>query len=124
MNVPPMILNRASVEKGACLQSLIKFPADEPSTNSPARPPWRVMSIPRALLPISFWIPRKGSPNRAPAERDAPTPEPSNYLLKSPVNGPPPPGFPMGPYGERHPSPELSSTHSLVIHLTLEVPGK
>jgi len=30
----------------------------------------------------------------------------------------------MGPYRERHSSPELSSTHSLVINLSLEVPGK
>jgi len=32
--------------------------------------------------------PQKGAPpNRAPTERDAPFPEPSNYLLKFPVSG-------------------------------------
>ena len=45
------------------------------------------MSIPWALLPISFRIPRKSPPNRPPAKKDAPFPEPSNYLLKSPVSG-------------------------------------
>ena len=35
---------------------------------------------------MSFQIPRKESPNRAPAKRDVPFPEPSNYLLKFPVN--------------------------------------
>ena len=29
----------------------------------------------------------------------------------------------MGPYRERHPSPEFSATHSLVIHLSLKVPS-
>jgi len=36
-----------------------------------------VISIPWALLPISFRILRKEPPNRAPAKR-----EPSKYLLK------------------------------------------
>jgi hypothetical protein len=45
------------------------------------------MSVPWALFPISFRIPRKEPPpNTAPAKRDAPFPEPSNYLLKFPVN--------------------------------------
>jgi hypothetical protein len=45
---------------------------------------------------MSFQIPRKKPPNRAPTKRDAPFPEPSNYLLQFPViglhrfpNGPP-----------------------------------
>ena len=51
--------------------------------------------------------PQNGAPNRAPTKRDAPFPEPTNYLF--PVNGLP--RFPKtGPYRERHPSPELSST--------------
>jgi len=58
-------------------------------------------------------------PNRAPTERDAPSLEPSNSLLKFPVNRLHP-GSPT----ERHPSPELSSTHSVVIHLSLKVPSK
>jgi hypothetical protein len=33
-----------------------------------------------ALLPMSFRVPRKEPPNRAPAKRDAPFSEPSNYL--------------------------------------------
>jgi len=88
-----------------------------------------MMSVPWTLLPIFCWIPREetptlGSPNRAPTERErgAPCPEPSIYLLKCPVHWlTHPPKF---PYGERHPLPELSSTCSLVFHLSLKVPGK
>jgi hypothetical protein len=35
VNGPPVILNRAPVEKGACLQSLHKAPVDEPPTKFP-----------------------------------------------------------------------------------------
>jgi hypothetical protein len=35
---------------------------------------------------VSLQIPRKEPPNRAPAKRDAPFPEPTNYLLKFAVN--------------------------------------
>ena len=73
------------------------------------------MPVPWALLHISFQIPSKGaplsgSPNKAPAERDAPFPEPSYYLSKFPVNGTPtPPQVPQrGPYGERYLFPEPS----------------
>jgi len=53
--------------------------------------------------------PRKGTPlNRAPTKQDAPFPEPSNYFLK--FQSTDSPGSPTCPYGERHPSPELSST--------------
>jgi hypothetical protein len=44
---------------------------------------------------MSFRVPRKEPPNRAPAKGDAPFPEPSNYLLIFPVNGLP--RFPNGP---------------------------
>jgi len=55
-------------------------------------PLWREMPISRDFLYITFSIPSPppGSPHRAPIERDAPFPEPSNYLSKFPVNGPPP----------------------------------
>jgi len=36
---------------------------------------------------MSCWVPRKKPPNRAAAKRDAPLLEPSNYLLKFPING-------------------------------------
>jgi hypothetical protein len=39
VNGPPMILNRAHVEKGAHLQSLLKSPADEPSAKFPSGTP-------------------------------------------------------------------------------------
>ena len=42
---PPVILNRAPVEKGARLQSFLKYPADEPPANSPTGPPRRVMPV-------------------------------------------------------------------------------
>jgi len=48
---------------------------------------WMNLPVPWALLPISFRIPRKEPPNRAPAKKDAPFPEPSNYLLKFPGSG-------------------------------------
>jgi len=62
-----------------------------------------------------------GYPNSC--HRGTPPQEASNCLLKFPVNGLPP-GSPKGPYGERDLSPVLSSTRSLVIHLSLKVPGK
>jgi len=36
---------------------------------------------------MSFQVPRKKPTNGAPALKDAPFPEPTNYLLKFPVNG-------------------------------------
>jgi len=69
---------------------------------------WTDISVLWALLPMSFWIPRKEPPNGALANKDAPFPEPSYYLLKFPVNGPP--GSATGPWGHRCSSPELSST--------------
>jgi len=86
------------------------------------------MPLPRAFLPISFRIhskgaPPPGSPKRAPAETDAPFREPSfNFLSKFPVKGPPSPQVPQR--RERHPFLELSSTHPLIIHLSLKVHGK
>jgi len=41
----PMFPNRAPVEKGAFLQSLLKSVVDELTANSPTGPPWRVMSV-------------------------------------------------------------------------------
>ena len=65
----------------------------------PLSPPPHVLSGPQEGAP----------PTRATPNGDAPFPKPSNYLLKFPVNGLP--TFPStGPYRERHPSPELSST--------------
>jgi len=98
-----------------------------PLSGSPAGPPWREMSISRAFLYISFWIPNKkaptpGSPNRAPTERDAPFLEPSfNYLSKFPVNGPP---SQVPQRGERHPFPLPPSMHPLLTHFSLKVPSK
>ena len=99
-----MLLNRAPVRKGARLQSLLKAQVDEPPT--PTENDVRPLSPRPHVIPD----PQKGAPpsNRAPAKRDAPFPEPSNYILKLPVNGLR--RFPPGPYGERCPSPELSST--------------
>jgi len=43
----PMILNRALVEKGAHLQSLLKSPVDEPPAKlTSLAPPQRMMSVP------------------------------------------------------------------------------
>ena len=60
VNGPSLILNRAPVEKGAHLQGLHKALVDKPPLNSPAGPPWRMTSIPWALLHVS------GSPERKP----------------------------------------------------------
>jgi hypothetical protein len=64
----------------------------------PLSPPPPVLSDPQKGVP----------PNRAPAKRDAPFLEPSNYLQNSQSTDSP--GTPTGPYRERHPSPKLSST--------------
>jgi len=53
VNGPPMILNRAHMEKDARLQSLHKARKMSPLLNSPAGPPWRTMSS---------WVPRKEPP--------------------------------------------------------------
>jgi hypothetical protein len=45
------------------------------------------MSVHWALLPISFQIPRREPPNRAPAKKDTPFSETSSDLLNFPVNG-------------------------------------
>ena len=55
---------------------------------------WKKTPISKALLNIPFRAPSKravlpGSPHRAPADRDAPFPEPSICLSKSLVNEPP-----------------------------------
>jgi len=57
VNGPPMILNRAPVEKGACLQSLHKAPVDEPPTKFPSGAPMEndvlPLSSPPDVLPDS-----------------------------------------------------------------------
>ena len=58
-------------------------------------PPLGVMSIPWALLPIFFWIPRKEPHLTEFPQRHATCLEPSNYLLIFPVSGLP--TFPSGP---------------------------
>jgi len=54
-----ILLNRAPVEKGAHLQSFHETSVDEPPIEFPNGAPWIMMSVPRALLPMSFQIPRK-----------------------------------------------------------------
>jgi len=119
----PLILNRAPVEKGAHLQSLLNSPVDELPAKFPGRAPTESDVCPLSPPPHILLDPQKsspflGSPNRAPADRDAPFLEP--YLLKFPVNELHP--VPNGPHREGHPSQELSSTFSLIIHLSLKVP--
>jgi len=46
-----------------------------------------MMSIPWAPSSYPSGTPERNSPNRAPAKLNAPFPEPSNCLLKFPVNG-------------------------------------
>jgi hypothetical protein len=116
-------LEPSSVHKSPVDESLSRFPS-RTSTESDVRP----LSPPPHILPD----PQQRSPfprftNRAPAGRDAPFLEPSfSYFSKFLVNGLPPPlQVPQwDPYGERHPFPELCSTHPLLIHLSLKVPGK
>ena len=108
-----------------------RFLVNGPPTRFPSRAPMERNTHLHSLY-ISFWIPSKvatlpGSPNRDSTERDAPFPESSfDYLSKFPVNRTPPPlQVPQwGPYGENHPSPELSFTHPLIIHLSFKVHGK
>jgi len=86
---PPMILNRAPVEKGAHLQCLLKSPVDEPPAKFPSGAPTESDVCPLSPPPPILPDPQKRSPTvrspkRAPTERDARFPEPSNYLLKEP----------------------------------------
>jgi len=66
---------------------LSQVPVDESPTKLPTGAPTEndvsPLSSPSHVLPV----PQEGAPNRAPAKTDAPFPEPSNYLLKFPVNG-------------------------------------
>jgi hypothetical protein len=96
------------VEKGAHLQSLNKSPLNVYPAKFPSEAPTLSDFLSQALLPHP-----SGSPGK----------EPSYYLLKFPVYGTP--SFLNGPLErERHLSPELSSIHSLVIHLFLKVHNK
>jgi hypothetical protein len=101
-----------------------------PLPGSSAGPPQREMPVPWAFFHVSIWIPSKGAPlpgfpNRALAERDATFLEPSfNYFSKFPVSGPPHQVPQQGRYGERHLFPDPPSTHTLITHLSLKVPGK
>ena len=98
----------APVEKGAHLQSLNKSSVNLYPAKFPSEAPTVSDFCSRALLP---------HPSGSPVK------EPSSRILKFPVYGSP--SFFSGPLQrERDPSPQLSSTHSLVIHLSLKVPGK
>ena len=81
---------------------------DEPSTKFPSKGPTEKYVRPLSPLPMSFPIPRREPPNRAPAKRDAPFPEPSNYLLNSQSTDST--DSPTGPYVDRHPSTEIFYT--------------
>jgi hypothetical protein len=59
---------------------------------------------------------QKGAPLTAPAKRDTPFMEPSNYLLKFPVNRL---QFPQWAPTERD-----AHLQSFLLHLSLKVPGK
>jgi hypothetical protein len=96
LNGPSMILDRAPVEIGARLQSLCKALVDKPPTKFPNGVPMESDVCPLSPPPYVLLDPQKGTPpNRAPAKREAPFPESSNYLLKSPVTGLP--SFPNRP---------------------------
>ena len=103
-------------------------------------PMWRKVPVPRV-----FSSPQQTSPLQIPhrgphGEWSLSSEASSPYPFGSPENEPPsftfsyqssrreterlPPGSPAAPYGEWHPSTELSSAHSLIIHLSLKVPGK
>jgi hypothetical protein len=85
------------------------------STNSQSyqwtHPPWHwgVMSIPWALLYMSFQIPRKEPPlTELPQREMLPFRSPPTISKNSQSTDSP--GTPTGHYRERHPSPTLSST--------------
>ena len=81
------------------------------------------MSVPWVLLPMSIRIPRKEAPpNRAPTKKDTPFPEPSNYLLKFPVNGLP--RFPNRPLQRERERERDTCLHSFFVHLSPKVPSK
>jgi len=66
---------------------------------SPTGPLWEEMPVTRAFPYITFRVsskgaPPPGSPHRAPIERDAPFPEPSEFLVNGTPNNSP---FPQSP---------------------------
>jgi len=70
-----MILNRATVEKGAHLQSLLKSPVNKPPAKFPSRVSTEgdvrpLSPPPHILLNPQKRSPSLGSPNRAPTERE------------------------------------------------------
>jgi len=66
---------------------------------------WTDMSIPWSLLPYPSRSLERSPPNRAPAKKDVPFPEPSNFLLKFPVIG-----LPRFPSGSRRREASFSRT--------------
>ena len=118
VNGSPVILQRAAVEKGAHLQRLHKAPVDEPPTKFPNGAPTENDVRPLSPSPYVLPDPQKAAlPNRAPAKRDAPFPEPPNYLLKIPSqrNSQVPQVAPV----ERD-----DLLQSFLLHLSLRVPSK
>lgn len=86
------------------------------------------MPISRAFLHMTFRVPSKEAPLQVSLtelpwrERGSISRALLQLSLKVPGKWTPPPtGHPMGPYRERDPSPEPSSTHPLIIHLSLKV---
>jgi hypothetical protein len=61
VNAPPMILNRAPVEKGAHLQSLYKAPVDKPPIKIPSGTPMESDARPLSLPPHVLPDPQKGA---------------------------------------------------------------
>ena len=97
-----MILSRAPVEKSTHLQSLLESLVSEHPAKFPSGAPMVSDFRSQALHYPS------GSPEKEPFSRFPLQSSPSGALLSL----------------KRHPSPELFTIHSLVIYLSLKVPGK
>jgi hypothetical protein len=97
----PCSLNRAPIERDVPFPEPpfnypSEFQIDEPPTKFPSGAPMQNDIHPLSPLSTVLPVSQEGAPlNRSPAKRDTPFPEPSNYLLKFPVNGLP--RFPNGP---------------------------
>jgi len=92
------------------VKSLVNKPPSRFPSGAPIKRDAHLQSLSlHILLDPQEGSPPPGSPNRAPANRDAPFLEPSfNYLSKFPGNGTPPPGSPT----DRH-----THFHSLILHI-------
>ena len=102
-----MLVSRAIARIGRGTPT--KFPSGATTENDvgPLSPPPHILPVPQKGTP----------PNRTPTKRDAPFPDPSNYLLKFPVNR-------LRRFRQRAPMEGDTCLPSFLLPISSKVPGK